>query len=511
MSSKTSDSKRLAKNTLLLYLRTLLVMAISLYTSRVILARLGVEDYGIYDIVGGFVGMLGVISGTLVATSQRYLNFELGKAEGANPRKVFGASMIIHIGLSLFLLLLFETLGLWLLNTYLKIPGGRLIAANWVYQCSILAFLVNILSTPYTAIIIAHEKMSAFAYISLVDVILKLIVVYFLYISPYDRLVVYAIMLLMIALFDRFLYSIYCRRHFPESSFTFVKDKALYKEMFGFAGMNFLGAFASVLSNHGMNVLLNIFFGVTINAARGISTQVQNAVVKFVNDFMTAINPQITKEYASGNIEKSKDLCFKGSKFSYFIMFLLALPIIVRAPYILRLWLKVYPDYAVLFVRLSLILSLCVLLSKALVTEILATGNLKRTALWIGGIRLLTIPIAYFVFVFGYGPEYSYVVLIGIEIMSVFVRLKILEHLTNSLFILPFLNIVLSRVALVTLTAGALIYSSNKVFAQDFLGLLSFCFVSIVLSSIVILLLGLTQSERTIFFKFLKSRIAFNK
>lgn len=290
-----SDGKRLAKNTILLYGRTFLIMAISLFTSRVVLNTLGIDNYGIYNVIGGFVAMFSIAGGTLVTACQRFLTYEIGKKENAQTQKVFSAALTIHIVLAIFLLVLFETIGLWFLNAKMNIPPDRMIAANWVFQCSILAFLVNIVSSPYNALIIAHEKMSAFAYISLMDAILKLLIVYMLYITSWDRLILYAILYLGVAILDRLIYSLYCRR-FSESKFVFIKDKALYKKITGFAGFTFLGSVASLLSNHGVNLILNLFYGVAINAARGIAVQVQNAVVKFVNDFMTALNPQITKK-----------------------------------------------------------------------------------------------------------------------------------------------------------------------------------------------------------------------
>lgn len=504
--STASDSKRLAKNTTLLYVRTLLVMLISLYTSRVVLNALGVDDYGISNIVGGFVGFFSIISGTLVATTQRYLNFELGKAENADPKKVFGASMCIHVFLVLVLLLILESIGLWFLNHKLNIPPERLYAANWAFQFSILAFLVSIISTPYTAVIIAHEKMSAFAYISLLDVCLKLLVAYLITFTTKDKLIIYSFLILIIVLFDQFVYWLYAKRHFVEAKFSFIKDRRLYKEMFGFAGMNFIGAFASILANQGMDIVLNLFFGVTINAARGISNQILNAVTRFVNDFMTALNPQITKEYASGNLEKSKELCLRGSKFSFFLMMFFAVPLFFKIPYILEIWLGSYPEYTILFVRCAFILSLSSLLSNSLITEILATGNLTTTTFWIGGIRLLTLPIAYMVFKIGNGPEYGYYTLIFIEIVSLFVRLRILEVITKVPFINDFLKKVGSRVLSVIVLVGLLNFILSNQISNSFVGLLFYGILSCIISAGIISVLGLEKTERNTFMGYIKSK-----
>ena len=505
--STASDSKRLAKNTILLYGRTLLVMLITLYTSRVVINALGVDDYGISNIVGGFVGFFSIISGTLVATTQRYLNFELGKTDGAQPQKIFGASMCIHILLAIILLVVLESAGFWFLNSRLNIPLDRLYAANWVFQFSILAFLVSILSTPYTAVIIAHEKMSAFAYISLLDVSLKLLVAYLISCTNWDKLIVYSFLMLCIALTDQLVYWIYAKKYFNEARFSIVKDKVLYKEMFGFAGMNFIGAFASILANQGLDIVLNLFFGVAINAARGISNQILNAVIRFVNDFMTALNPQITKEYASGNYKQSRILCLRGSKFAFFLMMIFAVPLFFRIPYILEIWLGNYPDYTILFVRCAFIFSLMTLLSNSLITEILATGNLTTTTIWIGAIRLLILPIVYIVFKTGCGPEYGYFTLIGIEIISLFVRLRILEVITKMSFIREFLSTVLVRVLCVLSIVIFTNYLISSLIPNNFEGLVVYGILSCILSITVITIGGLSKSERITIMGFVKPKL----
>lgn len=503
-----SDSKRLTKNTILLYARTLVVMLISLYTSRVVLNALGVDDYGINNVVGGFVSLFSIISGTLVATTQRYLNFELGKNSDSNPKKVFGASMCIHIVLALFLLVVLESVGLWFLNNKLNIPPDRLYAANWVFQFSILSFLVSILSTPYTAVIIAHEKMSAFAYISLMDVCLKLGIAYLITVTSKDRLIVYSSLILGVALIDQFVYWLYAKRHFIEAQFSLVKDKRLYKEMFGFAGMNFIGAFASILANQGMDIVLNLFFGVVINAARGISNQILSAVTRFVNDFMTALNPQITKEYASGDHEKSRLLCLRGSKFSFFLMMIFSVPIFFKIPYILEIWLGNYPDYSILFVRCALILSLTTLLSNSLITEILATGNLTSTTYWIGGIRLMALPLAYIVFRLGGGPEYGYYTLFFIEVISLFVRLRILEVITKMTFIRDFIKRVGILILPIVISVGIINFFLASFFSDTLPGLLIYASISCLLTVMFVAIGGLDKNERTAILGFIKAKIS---
>lgn len=492
---ESSNKKTLAKNTLLLYVRTLLSMLISLYTSRIVLQALSIENYGIYNIVGGFVGVFSVVSATLTSSTQRYLTVELGKGNGANPIMVFNSALIMHLLLSVILLLLFETIGLWFLNTQLNIDSERMIAANWVYQFSIISFLINLISTPYNAAIIAHEKMSVFAYISLMDVILKLIIVYLLYISPIDVLIFYAFLFLCVSILDRFIYSWYCHRHFEETKFRVVKDKSLYKEMTGFAGYNFLGVLATVLSNQGVSIILNIFGGVVVNAARGISNQVLNAVSKFVNDFMTALNPQITKTCAAGNTVESISLCHKGAKFSFFLMLVFAVPLIIRAPQILELWLKSYPDYSVQFVNLTLIYSMIVVLSNPLITLVQATGKIKEYTYWVGGVRLLTLPLCYILLKWGFNPYCAYYAMIFTEVLSLALRLAILKKLLG---ISPwnYIKEVVVQIAIVTTISFSIAIACDKILPQTFWGLLLFAVLSVTESIIIIFCLGLKKTER---------------
>lgn len=497
MAELSSNSKRLAKNTLLLYVRTLLTLFIGLFTSRIVLDTLGVEDYGIYNIVGGFVSLFSIVGGSLVGATQRFLNYELGKKSENRSREVFGVALGIHAGLAIVLLVLFETLGLWFLNVKLNIPDGRMYAANWVFQCSLLTFLVNILSSPYNASIIAHERMGAFAYISLLDVFLKLLIVYSLYYASFDRLVEYAVLIVFESLLIRFVYSAYCTRNFPETKFHISRNVKLYKEMTGFASMTFLGQFASVLANQGGNIILNIFFGVAVNASRGISVQVNSAVMKFITDFTTALNPQITKRYASGDSQGMMRLCCMGSKISYFLLLLFAVPIIFRTPYILDLWLKKYPVESVIFVRLTMVLSMVNVLSYTLITGILSTGNIKGMCLWIGGIHILVLPLCYLVLYFG-GEAYTvYVVSIIIESILLMVRLTILSKLIgyNSSI---YLKDVVFRVVAITILSGLIAYEVNRYFDMTFVGLIFVTIISILSSLLLILIIGFSNHERKI-------------
>ncbi len=507
MPKSTSSGKRLAKNTLLLYLRTLLVMAIGLYTSRVVLSTLGVENYGIYNVIGGFVSLFTIAGGTLISATQRFLNYELGKKHDSNPNKVFCTAMGIHMMLSAFLLLLFETFGLWFLNAEMNIPAERMTAANIVYQFSILSFLIKIVSMPYNAVIIANEKMSAFAYISLLEASLHLAIALLLSKSGLDLLVTYSALLLCSAVLIRMIYGIYCKRHFPEiTRFAIVKDKSSYKKQVSFASYTFLGSTASVLSGQGVNVVMNLFCGVAVNAARAIAVQVQHAVEKFVSDFMTALNPQIVKTYAAGEHEKSMHLAYQGAKFSFFLMLVFSLPIIFRTPQILHFWLKEYPDYAVEFVRFSLAYTLLTVLSKPIITEILATGEIKTNALLIGGLRILILPICYFALWSGYPPTVCYYIMIGIDLLALHVRLYILRSITG-IPLKEFYKHVMLYIFIVSFLSIAATLTVDSLMDDSMLGNVAFVVISVVLAAIIAFFGGLHSSERAALIAFASKRL----
>lgn len=503
----TSSKRRLVQNTAVLYLRTLITMVISLFTSRVILQNLGVEDYGIYTVVGGFVSMFAIISSTLTGTTQRYLTYEIGKKENSDPQRVFGISMNIHILLSVVIVLLLETVGLWFLNNKLNINPERLTAANWVYQFSIISFVVNIISTPYNAVIIAHEKMKAFAYISLFEVVLKLIIVYMLVITPWDRLCVYAFLLLLVSLLIRAIYGVYCGRHFSESKYKYYKGKELYKEMFTFASMNFIGASADILCNQGVDVILNLFAGVTANAARGIANSVQGAVSKFVSDFTTAIKPQIMKEYAAGNISTSLDLCYMGSRFSFFLMLFFGLPISINAPYILNLWLGMEPEYTADFLKLTLLMASIMVLSYNVTTIILANGNLKSFTFWIGLVRIAMLPIIYVTLKLGAAPQIAYLVIALFEFLALIVRLLVTQRLLSRNVIVEYAKYVFVPLFFVTVISVPSSFYISSIFENNLRGFLIETIICLFITSISIFFIGLKKEERLFAYEKIKAII----
>lgn len=431
MSDTSSANKRIAKNTLVLYVRMLFTMGISLFTSRVVLQTIGVEDYGISSVVGGVISMFTFINAAMVSSTQRYLNFELVRGDANQLRSVFSTSLQIHALIALAIIVLSETVGLWFLNEKLVIPEARMNAAMWVYQCSILSCAVSIMSTPYNAVIVAHEKMSAFAYISILDVSLKLLVVYLLVVLPFDKLIILSILTLLVQLFIRYIYTLYCHRHFPESYFQFRFNKTLFKEMFGFAGWSFWGNLAAILYTQGLNMMLNIFFGPIVNAARGIAVQVQSAVQQFVGGFQTALNPQITKNYASNNLPQMHSLMFRSARFSFLLLFFLSLPVLMETNFILTLWLKTVPDDAVIFTQIMICISLIYTTANPCVIANQATGKVKIYQMVVGGILLLILPISYVVLKLG-APAYSvFIVHFCIESVAQFSRMYMLRNLIH--------------------------------------------------------------------------------
>jgi len=491
-----SDNKRLAKNTVFLYARTLLVMAITLFTSRVILSSLGFEDYGTYNVIGGFVAMFSLVSGTLVRATQRFINVELGKNKESDPNKIFCTSFYIHCLLALILVALLETVGLWYINTKMNLPEGRGFAANVTFQCSALAFLFHIICMPYHAVIIAFERMKAFAYITLLSAVLKLVISYSLYLSGGDRLVLYSSLILLEAVLLSFIYYAYCRIHFPiTTKLRFVREKASYIKQMSFASYTFIGSIASVFATQGVNLIINLFSGVTVNAARGLAVQVQNAVTKFVTDFTTALNPQITKSYASGDKQTSIKLAYRGAKYSYFLMMIMAIPIIFKTPFILGMWLNKFPEYTIIFVRLTLMYSLVTVLSHTLTTLILATGDIKVNALMIGGLRLLILPFCYLVLKLGFEPYSVYYVLIIIDTISLFTRLYIVKYITH-IKLLGYIKDVLIPVIIVSVIVVLFNYFISNYYNDDVLGVAIYCSLSFIISCLVILSFGMTQKER---------------
>lgn len=495
MSQTSENNKRIAKNTLLLYFRMLFMMAVTLFTSRVVLNALGVEDYGIYNVVGGVVAMFGFINGSMASSTQRYITFALGKGDAEQLQKVFTTALQIHVLIAAIIVVLGETVGLWFMYKEMQIPVGRMDAAFWVLQCSIASTAIMIVSVPYNADIIAHEKMSVFAYISIMEAVLKLAIVYILLIFSYDKLILYAFLILAVQILIRFCYSLYCNRHFSESRYRHIWDKGLFKEMTGFAGWSMFGNLASVLFGQGLNMLLNVFFGPVVNAARAIAVQIQNAIQQFVSNFQMALNPQITKTYAQGEMDGMHRLMFRSARFSFFLLFLLSLPVLFETEFILTVWLKTVPEDTVIFLRIMICTSLIYSLANPLIVANQATGKVKRYQAVCGTILLMILPVSYLCLKLGC-PAYSvFVVHFIMEAIAQLARMLMLRPLVGIRLGDYFRN-VYGRVLVVAALSVVLPLVIYESMAGSVLRFFTVCIVCVLSSTACIYSVGLSGNEK---------------
>lgn len=494
MAGYKADNARLAKNTMFLYFRMIFIMAVTLYTSRVVLRVLGVEDFGIFNVVAGVVAMFGFLNSSMSATTQRFISFSLGKGD-ANLNKVFSTCVLTHALIALGVLVLVESVGLWFLYNKMIIPEVRMDAAFWVFQFSALSTVVTVMSIPFNADIIAHEKMSAFAYISIVEVCLKLLIVFLLDVGNIDKLVLYGFLLLLVQCGIFLTYMGYCLRHFKESRFRFVYEKKLFSEVFSFAGWNLWGYLASILYTQGLNILLNVFFGPVVNAARGLANQVDGAIRLFASNFQMAINPQIVKTYAAKDLESMHRLVFRSSKFSFFLLLALSLPVMIEAPVILRLWLSTVPDWTASFLRLMLVVVIVDSVANPLMTSAAATGRIKLYQSVLGGIQLLIVPVAYVVLRMGGEPNSVFVVHICICLIAFAVRLFIVRGMVG-LSIKKYLMEVCVKSGVVTIVATVLPLTLYFSMNNSLLSAIVVVFVSLGSVAVSAYAIGLTKSER---------------
>ena len=491
----SEDSKRIARNTLLLYVRMLLLLFIGLFTSRVVLAALGETDYGVYNAVGGMVTVFTFLTASISSAISRFLAFELGNGgDATRMRKLFSAGIAIQLVFALVLVILAETAGLWFLHHRMNIPDGRMGAAEIVLQCSLVALVIQLLAIPYNAAIIAREKMSAFAFISLLEAGLKLAVALMVKYCLNDRLVLYAFLMAAVALVVRMSYGYYCRRHFPESRGKLIVDRSLLREIFSFSGWNFFGSSSYVLNTQGVTILVNIFFGVALNAARGVALQIENIAKQFVSNFLTAINPQITKSWASGNRDYCFSLVAKGVKFSLLVILAFFLPLYFEAECALDLWLAKVPAHSADFVRLALVGLLVDMVGNPLLTLILATGKVRNYYLLTGLTSYLCLPLAWLAFKLGAPVEWSYVSFILIYLIVLLERFVMARRIAS--FPLGKFFRSLAPMLQVFALAFALAFLAHLLMPQGILRLLLVCAVSWLALLGFTCLLALTPGER---------------
>ena len=495
--NNSENNKRIAKNAMFLYFRMLITLGISLYTVRLVLETLGVVDFGIYNVVGGIVLMMEFLKSSMSESAQRFLSFELGKKNFTQLSKIFSMSINIYVLIAFFVFILAETIGLWFLNTKLIIPIDRINAANWVYQFSILAFIVSLLNVPYNAMIIAEERMKIYFYISILETILKLVIVFVLLGVGFDKLIIYSGLLFGLSVVIFIFYIFYCAQNFPSTKYTFILDKKLFNTLLNYSGWTLFGGLAGVAKGQGVNILLNLFFGPAVNAARGLAFQIQGAVNLLVANFQVAINPQIVKSFASNDSKYMHQIIYQGSKFSFFLLYLVSLPILLETEIILKIWLGNVPDYTVIFTRLAIINVLIDSVSGTLMTGAHASGKIKKYQAIVGGLLLLNLPISYVFLEMGFPPQVTIYISILISTLALFARLKILTPLigisTNI-----FIKEVFYKIIPVVLVSSIISFIVLSNFDEGFIRLFIIIITSIFLSIVSIYKLAMNKQEKLI-------------
>ena len=499
MQDTTSNNKRIANNTIMLYIRMFISMVVGLYTSRVVLATLGVEDYGIYGVVGGVVGMMGFLNASMSGATSRFLTFELGKGDKERLAKTFSSALIVHIGIAIVVLILAETVGLWFLSNKLNIPAERMQAAHWVYQLSILSAMFGITQVPYNAAIIAHEKMDVYAYVEILNVSLKLLIVYLLCIGNFDKLILYASLMLAVSILIMMVYRIYAIRQFPEAHFHWIWDKTYLRPLLSFSGWDLYGNACVIARQQGTNFLINIFYGVVYNAASGIATTVQGTISGLAFNIILAFRPQIIKQYAKGNVEDMSKLVGNAVCFTTILFGCMSIPLILETHYIMKAWLGVIPEKSEIFCQILLIASFLGLLNNIWNTCIHATGKIKEISIFSGTFFLISLPIIYVVFQFKAPVESAYLVfilsIVFVNVSNLLIIKKKIPKLKLNFVFLNYIKVI------IVLMASYYITSLFKAQMQEtFIRLLVDCFICwiIVFASSFIFILNKKQKKSII-------------
>ena len=503
----SEDNKRIAKNALFLYIRMFFVMLVSFYTSRVVLSSLGVVDYGVYSVVGGIVGALAILTSAMATSTQRWITVALGRGDEENLKRTFAVSMTAQGIIALLLFLLIETVGLWYLSTYAVIPTERMNAATFVFQLSAATSVLSVLNVPFQGAILAHEKMGAFALFSIIDVVMKLVICFALPVTQMDKLMLYSVLLFFAFAVNLFCVWTYCRRKFAEVRFHFLWDKAMIKAMWGVAFWNVTGKIAFISYSQGLTLLTNIFFGPAMNAASTISSQATNYLNQLGSNFQTAINPQITKNYACSNYPEVEKLVFRGIKFPYFLMLFLAVPLFCEADILLRFWLGNVPDHALLFTRLAIFVTLIAIINNPLNTAAVANGNIRSFQLYTNSIQILILPTTYVVYKVGGIPESSTIMFIIFFFLSTLMSVWILRrlvHLSFRHFITDVL-FVLFRVTALSFAFPVLVCYALPESWRRFTTVL---LLSLTTTALTIYTCGLRQNERLFLKNFVTQKIA---
>lgn len=497
MSDNISNNKRIAKNTILLYMRMLLLMGVNLFTARVVLHALGVEDYGINSVIAGFLSMFGILTGSMSNAISRFITVELGRGDLKRLIDVFSTSLTVQLVMATLIVILIETFGVWFVNTKMNIPFGKESAALWCLHCSAITTFITLMNIPFNSAIIAHEKMSAFAYMSIIDALLKLIICYAIYVSPYDKLYSYASLGVIASCISTTLYWIYSRRNFDECTLQLTLNRKLFKEIWNFAGWNFFGQTAWILNTQGVNMLMNLSFGVVLNAARGFANQINGVLQQFVSNFMTAINPQIMKSYVTGDKNYAFILTCRGARFSFYIMFIIALPVMIEAKQILDMWLGTPPEQTACFMIWTVLSSFSTILGSTLFTLMMAHGNIKKYQLWITIFGCLPFPLTWLAFKLGAPALYAYYIYFIVYFLLLFVRYYLVYEMTGLPAKMYIMGVIL-RCHLIGILASILPIIIFYIMPVSIFRLLLICCISILFSCITIYLFGLDSREKDV-------------
>lgn len=489
------SNKRIAKNTVLLYFRMLLTMGVSLYTSRIVLNTLGVEDFGIYNVVGGVVIMFSFLNSAMSSATQRFLAIELGKQDDEQLKKVFSMSINIHVLIAIIIFVLAETAGLWFLNNQLVIPSARMEAANWVYQASILSFIFSVMAVPYNALIIVNERMHVYAYISIIEVVLRLQMVFMLQRVDYDKLKLFAVLVSAVSLIVVIIYGIYSKKSFKESRYSFFWDGNLFRQLFNHSWWMLFGTTTNLLSTQGVNILMNIFFGVGVNGARGIAYQLQASVSGFVSNFMIAVQPQIIKTYAQNDMNQMYKLVFYSSKYSFFLLFFIALPVLIETEIIIKWWLKIVPDNVVFFTRLTIIDLFFITLFPSIASVSQAAGKIKYYQIVIAIGFFLTFSFTYIFFYLGYQSYVAFLIMISMSFLGLFARLFVLKK-QLSFPVNAYIRKVLLRILGVFILSLPLPFLANYYVFQPIIRFITVVFSSVLSINLAIWLIGIEENEK---------------
>jgi O-antigen/teichoic acid export membrane protein len=483
-------------------------MLVSLYTVRVVLNTLGSEDYGIYNVVAGVVTMFGFLSNSMASASQRYFSFELGRGDYEQLKKTFSLSLTIYIFIGLLILLLAETIGLWFVSNKLVIPDTRMGAVRRIYQFALLSFLLTMITTPYMASVIAHENMSVYAYVSILEVILRLFIVYILRIISIDKLELYGFLMFIVAFINTSIYRFICTKKYNECRFKLYWNYALFKELTGYVGWNFFGSISAIVKDQGINILLNMYFGPVVNGARAVAMQINSAVLNFAQNFTTAVRPQIVKSYASGNQSQMLSIVFYSTKITFFLLLFFILPLQLELHFVLHLWLKQIPEYVLIFTRIMLGNALIDSISYPLMGASQATGRIALYQMVVGGISILNLPIALIVLIIGLSAVSVQIVGIGLSLAAFFARIIILSRqLQFSIY--HYLKNTLTAIVLAVIAGSVIPAVFVFLYPAGIIRLFITILISTISLGIAVFFIGFSAHERLIVIHGIKKYIRF--